>query len=70
MVYTIPLSFNVQDLVALMIIDTDVIRSILREQTRDLRSLVRSVQDHGILVPFPLDRKGCCTNYTSKKVAP
>ncbi|KAL4315786.1 hypothetical protein AHAS_Ahas15G0219900 [Arachis hypogaea] len=53
---------NVRDLVALTnealsisiiqkksIIDTNIIRSALHRQTWDLRSQVRSVQDHGIL---------------------
>jgi hypothetical protein len=53
---------NVRDLVALTnkalltsitlkksIIDTNIIRYALHRQTWDLRSQVRSVQDHGIL---------------------
>jgi hypothetical protein len=59
---SITLGSNVQDLVALTnealsisiiqkksIIDTNIIRSALHRQTWDLRSQVRSVQDHGIL---------------------
>ncbi|KAF4359994.1 hypothetical protein F8388_004501 [Cannabis sativa] len=44
---------NVRDLVALtnkaLSINTNIIRSALPRQTWDLRSQVRSVQDHGIL---------------------
>nr|YP_009769718.1 hypothetical chloroplast RF21 [Mirbelia oxylobioides]YP_009769735.1 hypothetical chloroplast RF21 [Mirbelia oxylobioides]QIT00420.1 hypothetical chloroplast RF21 [Mirbelia oxylobioides]QIT00437.1 hypothetical chloroplast RF21 [Mirbelia oxylobioides] len=59
---SITMGFNVRDLVALTnealsisiiqkksIIDTNIIRSALHRQTWDLRSQVRSVQDHGIL---------------------
>uniref|UniRef100_UPI0030029A8E Ycf2 n=1 Tax=Potentilla fragarioides TaxID=57939 RepID=UPI0030029A8E len=59
---SITLGSNVRDLVALTnealsisitqkksIIDTNIIRSALHRQTWDLRSQVRSVQDHGIL---------------------
>nr|QJA16188.1 Ycf2 [Siraitia grosvenorii] len=59
---SITMGSNVRDLVALTnealsisitqkksIIDTNIIRSALHRQTWDLRSQVRSVQDHGIL---------------------
>nr|YP_009996492.1 hypothetical chloroplast RF21 [Astragalus laxmannii]QNQ65881.1 hypothetical chloroplast RF21 [Astragalus laxmannii]WDD39443.1 hypothetical chloroplast RF21 [Astragalus mongholicus var. dahuricus]WFG52249.1 hypothetical chloroplast RF21 [Astragalus laxmannii]WFG52325.1 hypothetical chloroplast RF21 [Astragalus laxmannii] len=59
---SITMGSNVRDLVALTnealsisiiqkksIIDTNIIRSALHKQTWDLRSKVRSVQDHGIL---------------------
>uniref|UniRef100_UPI0031F4186F hypothetical chloroplast RF21 n=1 Tax=Platylobium parviflorum TaxID=3041830 RepID=UPI0031F4186F len=59
---SITIGSNVRDLVALTnealsisiiqkksIIDTNIIRSALHRQTWDLRSQVRSVQDHGIL---------------------
>nr|QHB79507.1 hypothetical protein RF2 [Ruppia sinensis]QHB79508.1 hypothetical protein RF2 [Ruppia sinensis] len=59
---SITMSSNARDLVALInealsisiiqkksIIETDTIRSALHRQTWDLRSQVRSVQDHGIL---------------------
>nr|YP_009765208.1 hypothetical protein RF2 [Brownea grandiceps]YP_009765225.1 hypothetical protein RF2 [Brownea grandiceps]QIS95485.1 hypothetical protein RF2 [Brownea grandiceps]QIS95502.1 hypothetical protein RF2 [Brownea grandiceps] len=59
---SITMGSNVRDLVALTnealsisiiqkksIIDTNIIRSALHRQTWDLRSKVRSVQDHGIL---------------------
>nr|YP_009462572.1 hypothetical chloroplast RF21 [Boehmeria spicata]YP_009462588.1 hypothetical chloroplast RF21 [Boehmeria spicata]AUV64858.1 hypothetical chloroplast RF21 [Boehmeria spicata]AUV64859.1 hypothetical chloroplast RF21 [Boehmeria spicata] len=59
---SITMGSNVRDLVALTngalsisitqkksIIDTNLIRSVLHRQTWDLRSQVRSVQDHGIL---------------------
>ena len=59
---SITMGSNVRDLVALtnealsisitqkkLIIDTNIIRSALHRQTWDLRSQVRSVQDHGIL---------------------
>nr|YP_010964345.1 hypothetical chloroplast RF21 [Astragalus tumbatsica]WNM88923.1 hypothetical chloroplast RF21 [Astragalus tumbatsica] len=59
---SITMGSNVRDLVALTnealsisiiqkksIIDTNIIRSALHKQTWDLRSQIRSVQDHGIL---------------------
>uniref|UniRef100_A0A6N2KZK4 Uncharacterized protein n=1 Tax=Salix viminalis TaxID=40686 RepID=A0A6N2KZK4_SALVM len=59
---SVTMGSNVRDLVALTnealsisitqkksIIDTNIIRSALHRQTWDLRSQVRSVQDHGIL---------------------
>nr|YP_010163418.1 hypothetical chloroplast RF21 [Parochetus communis]QRI61210.1 hypothetical chloroplast RF21 [Parochetus communis] len=59
---SITLGSNIRDLVALTnevlsisiiqkksIIDTNIIRSALHKQTWDLRSQIRSVQDHGIL---------------------
>nr|YP_010042447.1 Ycf2 [Sphaerophysa salsula]QPB69677.1 Ycf2 [Sphaerophysa salsula] len=59
---SITMASNVRDLVALTnealsisiiqkksIIDTNIIRSALHKQTWDLRSQIRSVQDHGIL---------------------
>nr|YP_010832507.1 hypothetical chloroplast RF21 [Astragalus oxyglottis]WFG51945.1 hypothetical chloroplast RF21 [Astragalus oxyglottis] len=59
---SITMGYNIRDLVALTnealsisiiqkksIIDTNIIRSALHKQTWDLRSQIRSVQDHGIL---------------------
>ncbi|DAD49701.1 TPA_asm: hypothetical protein HUJ06_019189 [Nelumbo nucifera] len=74
---SITMGSNARDLVALTnealsisitqkksIIDPNTIRSALHRQTWDLRSQVRSVQDHGIL--FYQIGRACCTKCTSK----